>query len=221
MSFSKIAHAFKHKFGKSDRDREYRGNEHISSPELVYHTNKSMTNLVDVGGVRVERERERRSLSGSTSKHKKKIRNSLSLENASSPPRSHAKSMVSGAGARPAYHTSHAHGYQPIHDVDDVFTDHTPRDAAHTPLSPRRRLYSVAAPPRPRRRAYTTDSDAPPVPPLPVQHRQHVSGVVYCGVNTDYAYDHRHTEVCFAFLHNVKASLLFSTFYIMPSSTTI
>lgn len=164
MAFSKFAHALKTKFGSRSKEGEdWRGNSRISHPELVYHTNKTMTNLVDVNAPSSTGRK------GSSTKSKKNIRNSLTLDNPSSPPRLRTKSMISIKPANAQYR-----GYHPLLDTSVGETRAYPGDVR----SPRKRLYSTATP-RPRRRAYTDDT-APPVPPLPADYRyMHVSVVLW------------------------------------------
>ncbi|TIC08586.1 hypothetical protein E3Q14_03842 [Wallemia mellicola] len=150
IAFSKFANVFRGKFSKT-KDEDYVGNEHISSPELVYHTNKSMVNLLDVQTPH----------HNTKSRGKKKARNSLTLE---SPPRSRAKSMIGSQQITQMGSMSQYRGYHPIQDGEPC--GHGIKSEVR---SPRKSLHSgFNSKHKPRRRAFTIDDDdIPPVPPLP------------------------------------------------------
>lgn len=165
MAFSKFANVFRGKFSKT-KDEDYVGKEHISSPELIYHTNKSMVDLLDVQTPH----------HSTKSRGKKKSHNSLTLE---SPPRSRAKSMIGSQQITQMGSMSQYRCYHPIQDGDGESCGHGINPEVRSPRKSLHNGFSFKH--RPRRRAFTIDDDdIPPVPPLPIKYTNtHVSIVMY------------------------------------------
>ncbi|TIB09450.1 hypothetical protein E3P89_03229 [Wallemia ichthyophaga] len=189
MPFRKFARALKTRF--RSKEGEWEDNERISRPELLHHSNKWLKDLdiVDVSGAATamskengekglkrvkngkwERKGSRSSVSSvnSLGRGGRKIRNSLTLDSPSSPQRMRTKSMFGGGAVRCETDAEAEESHTPSHPLNQTNTS-----GAHTyspPPSSDVRSPRKSVPSKTRKRAYTVEENAPPVPPLPADY---------------------------------------------------